>query len=373
MQSYNTKKEDTLIAWLTLHFCPGLYFAGWQKHFGNNPPEEILRNPNKIKKSQLPENIKKMLLFPDKNKIHKALNWQAENSLQQLISFADAAYPPYFREISQPPFICYVYGNMQLLQKPQIAIVGSRNASLNGRRTATQFAATLSQLGIVITSGLALGIDSAGHQGALSVAGETIAVLGTGIDIIYPRQNRKLAEAIIANNGCLLTEYPLQTPPRAQHFPKRNRLISALSEAVLVIEAGLQSGSLSTAYQALSQNKDILVVPGSIQHPNYSGSHALLKQGAALIESVQDILEASNFLQKSIKTDHTNNLAKNKTMTLTKELQYLLQCIDFNITTIDAIIQESGVPLERLGALLLQLEISGTIKKVMGGYVRLSE
>lgn len=208
-----------------------------------------------------------------------------------LITLRDERYPALLAEIPDPPALLYARGDSSLMALPQLAVVGSRNASRGGLEAAAGFASELARRGLCITSGLAHGVDAASHRGALAVQGKTVAVLGTGLDVIYPRRNAPLYEQI-AEQGLLLSEFPPGTPPRAEQFPQRNRLISGLSLGVLVVEAAVRSGSLITARLALEQGREVFAMPGSIHNPLARGCHRLLREGACLVESVEDILDA---------------------------------------------------------------------------------
>ena len=208
---------------------------------------------------------------------------------RQLLTLHDPDYPPLLREIADAPLLLYVIGRVELLARPALAIVGSRNASAQGMANAERYAAALSGAGLTIVSGLALGIDAAAHTGGLRGAGSTVAVVGTGIDRVYPSANRALAHRI-AVSGCIVSDYPLGTPPRSDNFPRRNRIISGLARGVLVVEAAAGSGSLTTAHLALSQNRDVYAMPGSIHATLAKGCHQLIKEGAKLVDSVADVL-----------------------------------------------------------------------------------
>ena len=206
------------------------------------------------------------------------------------ITLADPNYPTNLLEIPDPPTVLYVKGRLDLLAATSVAVVGSRNATEQGIKNARQFSASLSHAGITIISGMALGIDTAAHEGALAGVGATVAVIGTGADKVYPARNHELAHQIAAQ-GCIVSEYALGTPPIASNFPRRNRLISGLAQGVLVIEAAAQSGSLITARMAAEQGRDVFAIPGSIHSPLAKGCHQLIKQGAKLVETAQDILQ----------------------------------------------------------------------------------
>ena len=225
---------------------------------------------------------------PDEKLIATTEKWMSQSHKNQVIFFTQAPYPKLLGEISSLPPILYVSGDIDLLSKPQIAMVGSRNPSSTGLDIAMQFAFELATQNMGVTSGLAIGIDTACHTGALNANGKTIAVLGSGLHYIYPKKNSALAEKII-ENGCLVSEWPLHTPPKAEHFPRRNRIISGLSLGTVVIEAALQSGSLITAHYATEQNREVFAVPGSIRNPMSTGCLALIQQGAKCVTSVDDI------------------------------------------------------------------------------------
>ncbi|HEY4316319.1 MAG TPA: DNA-processing protein DprA [Herbaspirillum sp.] len=209
---------------------------------------------------------------------------------RHLLTLADHAYPRALLNVADPPLLLYALGRPALLQRQAVAVVGSRNASRQGLLHAEQFSQAISEAGMPVVSGMALGIDSAAHEGGLRGPGATVAVIGTGIDVIYPARNRALADRI-AQAGCIVSEYALGTPPLSFNFPRRNRIISGLSRAVLVVEAALRSGSLITARVAADQGRDVLAIPSSIHSPMSKGCHALIKEGAKLVESVQDVLD----------------------------------------------------------------------------------
>jgi DNA processing protein len=282
-----------------------------------------------------------------------------------LLTLADDAYPPALLTIADPPLLLYAIGQPALLRRPAVAVVGSRNASRQGLLHAEQFSEAISRAGSTIVSGMALGIDAAAHEGGLRGAGSTLAVIGTGIDVVYPSRNRHLAERI-AQHGCIVSEYPLGMPPLAINFPRRNRLISGLSRAVLVVEAALRSGSLITARVAADQGRDVLAIPGSIHSPLSKGCHELIKQGAKLVESVADVLEELVCCAPSAadagpvaQTDAGSDA--------------LLGHMGFDPVTLDELALRSGQSTALLQGELLMLELDGRVELLPGGaYCRIA-
>lgn len=240
-------------------------------------------------RAQLAELKRDPINHPCGQQALKDIDWLDQNNAS-VITWFDANYPALLRELTVPPPLLYVRGNLDLLNKPQIAVIGSRNASVNGLDNAHRLSYQLAQSCFVITSGLALGVDASAHRGALDAKAETIAVLGSGIDQIYPSSNRSLASEII-EQGAIVSEFPLGTQPKRDHFPRRNRIISGMAKGVLVVEAAVKSGSLITARYALEQNREVFAIPGSINNPQAQGCHSLLKDGAILVDSAEDITQ----------------------------------------------------------------------------------
>lgn len=316
----------------------------------------------------------------DWKKIEADLAWAEISSNHHIITIRDDAYPLRLREISSAPPLLFVEGDITLLSKSQIAMVGSRHPTSAGCDNAHQFAKAFAQNGWIITSGLALGIDAASHEGALDGQGKTIAVLGTGPDQIYPKRHQALARKI-TENGCLVTEFPTGVTPVSMNFPRRNRIISGLSNGVLVVEAAYASGSLVTARYALEQNREVFAIPGSIHNPVSRGCHALLKQGAKLVETFQDVMEELE-LSSEIPPDSSSNPKQKKKIQKSERLERsenteneinhpFLKFIDFDTTPIDLIIERSGITAEEASSLLLMLELDSFIQSVPGGYARL--
>lgn len=304
----------------------------------------------------------KEIQTPNWHDIEKNLAW-AEKENCHLLTCIDDHYPALLRELPDHPLMLFIRGNIHLLSQPQIAIVGSRNPTPFGKEIAKQFASDLIQSGLIITSGLALGIDSASHYGALNAGGKTIAICGGGLQYIYPPSNKQLAENII-ENGALVSEFPPDTTPKAKQFPMRNRLISGLSLGVFVIEAALKSGSLITAKFAAEQGREVFALPGSIQNPLSRGCHQLIRQGAKLVETTQDILEELGSLNAIVAKTPA------KRPHLDAEHRHLLEQIGYEITPLDAIIIRSGLTAGKVSSMLLCLELKNHISVVPGGYIR---
>ena len=280
-------------------------------------------------------------------------------------------YPETLRAIRDYPAVLCVRGNVQLLRSPQLAVVGSRHHSHYGERWGRYFCEALAQQGITITSGLALGIDGVAHRGALQVGGKTIAVLGSGLNHIYPHRHRQLAEDIVASGGALVSEFPLAATPLPYNFPRRNRIISGLSYGVLVIEAALRSGSLVTARSALDQGREVFAIPGPLGHPGMEGPHWLIKQGAVTVTEPEDILAQFPALNRQLPTtmEMTNYCADKESVAL--PFPELLANVGDEATPVDVVAERAGQPVPVTVAQLLELELAGWIAAVPGGYVRL--
>ncbi len=295
----------------------------------------------------------------------KNLAWCEKNNCQ-IITLADDRYPALLKEISAAPLLLYVRGETALLNGPQLAIVGTRNPTPKGRELARHFAHTLASTGLHITSGLALGIDAESHRGALSAGGKTLAVFGTGLNQIYPTSHRALAEEI-ADNGILISEFSPLEPPKPAHFPQRNRIISGLSLGVLVVEAAIRSGSLITARYANEQGREVFAIPSSIHNPLAKGCHYLIRQGAKLTETAEDILEELGPLA-TLSSPITTIANTKKHATLAPALRALLAHIGCEITALETIIARSGLTAGEVSSMLLSLELQDLIKTTHGGY-----
>lgn len=301
---------------------------------------------------------------PDWEAVEVAQAW-ADRPGRRILTFADNAYPPLLRQISDPPLLLYCEGAIELLQRQALAIVGSRSSTPIGIESAHAFAAQLAKLGFVIVSGMAQGIDAAAHRGCLTAGGDTIAVVGTGLDRVYPARHAELAAQIRAQ-GLLISEFPLGTPPLGRHFPMRNRIISGLARGVLVVEAGIHSGSLITAHQAIEQGREVFAIPGSIHNPNSKGCHHLLREGAKLVDSVTDILdELGGVLHQASVISATDDCANAELPAA--EYRELLAAIDDAPTSVEHIVERSGLTPDAVCSMLLVLELQDFVHMTATG------
>ncbi|MES9834747.1 MAG: DNA-processing protein DprA [Candidatus Thiodiazotropha sp. DIVDIV] len=355
--------------WLQVSHTPGIgsrYFLRLITHFQN--PEAILGASRKALESlSIPQPAIDHLLTPDKSRIETSMNWLAQPG-NQALTLADPNYPPLLKQIDDPPPILYLIGDPTLLLQPQLAIVGSRNPTAAGRSNAKEFARCLAGAGLTVNSGLALGIDGEAHKGAME-SGRTLAVMGTGPDRIYPASHRRLAHEIASTN-LLISEFPPGTPARAENFPRRNRIISGLSLGVLVVEATLQSGSLITARLAAEQGREVFAIPGSIHNPQSKGSHALIRQGAKLVESAQDIGEELGPLTGLLELNTADNNSPPAPPRHESDPEYarLLEALEFDPVSVDELITRTGLTAEAVSSMLLLLELEGHVSSAPGGY-----
>jgi len=311
------------------------------------------------------------LTSPDEALLRSDLEW-IETSGVRLILCTDAAYPPLLAQTAQAPPVLFVLGSVEALHSPQLAMVGSRNPTAAGRKTAQDFAAWFASAGLTITSGLAVGVDAASHEGALRVGGITVAVFGTGLDAVYPSENAPLA-ARIREHGALVSEFPPRTRPSQRNFPQRNRIISGLSHGTLVVEATHRSGSLVTARWAAEQGREVFAIPGSIHSPLSRGCHKLIRDGAKLVEAADDVLSELQipfYKQRVMRT----TVAERGVAGLDKEYEMLLDALGFEPATIDVLAARTGLPGESLASMLLILELEGCVAALPGGrYDRIPE
>jgi DNA processing protein len=307
-------------------------------------------------------------------------NWLARGDAH-LLTPADAGYPALLREIPHPPPQLFVRGNLEALSLPQLAIVGSRNATPAGAETAQSFASHLAARGFCITSGLAEGIDAAAHRGALAARGTTIAVCGTGPDIVYPRQHEALAEEIVSGGGAIVSEFAPGTPVLRANFPRRNRLISGLAVGTLVVEASLRSGALITARHAMEQGREVFAIPGSIHNPVARGCHHLIRNGAKLVETVADIVDELGGLLASLRADEagaTAGFAPKPLTSITEQAAgdaeepdadyaRLLAAMGWDPVDVDTLVARSGLTIGEVSSMLLLLEMRGSVRALSGG------
>ena len=307
------------------------------------------------------------LCSPDSQQLDSTLQWLEEPN-HHLLTWSDERYPALLHEISDPPIVLFIHGDPELLSAPQLAIVGSRNPSTGGSDTSHEFARYLAGHGFTITSGMATGIDGAAHTGAMK-KGRTIAITGTGLDRVYPARHRELAHQI-ANHGALVSEFPLGSQPHPGHFPRRNRIISGLSLGTLVVEAAIKSGSLVTARLAMEQGREVFAIPGSIHNPLARGCHQLIKEGAKLVETADDIVEelaALLGLLPEQAQQPTNHPQSANTAQLDDDYQRLLQALGYDPQPIDTLIQRTGLTADAVSSMLLLLELDGTVASAPGG------
>ncbi|WP_066273630.1 DNA-processing protein DprA [Hydrogenophaga palleronii] len=356
-----------LAAWLRLLLTPGIGPESARKllaAFG--PPEAVFAQAPAAWHSVLGTRAARALETVPTNldaQVQRVSAWLAE-AQHHLITLGDAQYPPELLQMADPPLLLYVQGDPQALHHARrLAIVGSRNPTPQGESNARQFAHALAQAGVCVVSGLALGVDGAAHDGALQGGGPTVAVVGTGLDRVYPQQHAALARRIV-QHGAIVSEYPLGTPPLRENFPRRNRLIAGLCQGTLVVEAAVQSGSLITARLAAEQGREVFAIPGSIHAPQSRGCHALIRQGAKLVESAQDILEDLR-LSPPVATSLQGDLPLHD-----EDAHSLLRAMGHDPVSLDVLQARTGLPTAHLQAQLLELELSGEVGRLPGGLLQ---
>lgn len=352
--------SDPRLAWLALHNA-GLSPAQLDvllARFGN--AEQILSaNRSELAASLPPQRVARMMDARDTEATQRWL----EEPHNALVTWADADYPQLLRQIPDPPLALFVRGDVSRLNRAQLSVVGSRNPTPGGGENAYAFAGALAHAGLCITSGLAVGVDAHAHRGAIAAGGATIAVAGTGLDRVYPARHRDLAHDIAAN-GALVSEFPLGTPPKRENFPQRNRLISGLALGTLVVEAALKSGSLITARLAGEQGREVFAIPGSIHSPLSRGCHALIRQGAKLVETAQDILEELGQLPSC---DASTTRAHDDAIALDADTSSLLAHLGHDPVDVDTLVERSGLTPDVISSMLLRMELQGIVAAVPGG------
>lgn len=348
--------ENTLTHWLTLSQLP----------VSQRPEESALLTPG----YPLAEYVKaRAKTHPINQEAITASLRFLDNPQHHIITLHDPAYPEPLKNIHRPPCLLYIKGQVDTLALPQLSIVGSRHPTYQGKTLAHRLAEAMAQLGLCITSGLALGIDHQAHLGALSGGGPTVAVLGHGLNTLYPRAHKKTAERI-TETGCLVSTYPPNLGPRKHHFPERNRLISGLSLGTLIIEATIKSGSLITGHYALTQNREVMAIPGPLASPLSAGPHQLIQQGAALITGPNDILEALSL--PTLETDWPEKTADTKKMSLSTTASTLLEHIPFCPIALSDLILQQSLDAASLTRELLNLQQHGYIIRTQRGYERIT-
>ena len=364
-----SSKPDGLACQLGLLRTPGVgprTFAALVGHFGS--AEQVFNaSAANLASLGLAAETLHGLRNPDWKTVENDLRWLGIEG-HHCLDGQNPSYPAMLGEIADPPPLLFVRGATAALADRQLAVVGSRNPSPVGEQLAREFSRALVETGFAVTSGLALGIDGAAHQGALDGEGVTFAVAGTGLDQVYPRRHERLAESIVARGGALVSEFPPLTPPQASNFPRRNRIISGLSLGVLVVEAALRSGSLITARLALEQGREVFAVPGAVNNPLARGCNALIKQGAKLVETVDDILDEFAFTRLPPKTQPHRQPA---TGSLDRECHSLLKYIAYAPTSVDTLVAATGNTPEAIASMLLLMELQGHIVPADGGYCRI--
>lgn len=365
-----------LRAWCALLRAPGVgskTYHALLEAFGS--PEAFFHASKAELRKRLPQaNIDKLSAWQamlNDSAVNADLDWLAQGGGRHIISLHDPAYPPLLREIADAPPLLFVHGDASLLASAQIAIVGSRNATEPARRTCHAFAQAFVQAGLTVTSGLALGIDGAAHEGALQGGGKTIAVVGTGLDRVYPARHHELAHRISAQ-GAIVSAYPIGTGVRPGNFPQRNRIISGLSLGVLVVEASAQSGSLITAHLASEQGREVFAIPGSIHNPLAKGCHRLIKEGAKLIETAQEVLEELYPLARANLEMQLQNAPLATDPPENRE-EPLLEAMGYDPCRVDDLVARLNLTPAEISAMLIMYELDGRIAALPGGmFQRLS-
>lgn len=363
--------EHSLSAWLALYFTPGIGPKAFNKLLARDAPENIVESSAAAMEALgLTLKQREFLRHQALAEVALCLEWQQAAAEHRILLQADSDYPPQLRQVAAAPAVLFVKGRVETLVLPQLAIVGSRNASVDALSSARSFAKALVEHQLAVTSGLALGVDGYAHDGALQASGKTLAVLGCGLNTIYPARHRQLAERIVGAGGALISEFHPNAKPKADHFPRRNRIISGLSLGVLVVEAAQKSGSLITARYALEQGREVFALPGSVHNPQATGCNLLIKQGACLVLSVEDIL---NELDSLLDWSNQTQLPLFEQKIATKQqlpFASLLANVGSKATPVDILANRTNIPVQEVMMQLLELELQGYVVAVSGGYIR---
>lgn len=374
------KSTTELQHWVSLLRVPGVGSKTFRKlltAFGS-PEAAIKANIGSLLQIGIRNSVAKSISTANSNIEHTSkadLEWLHAASNHHIITFDCDQYPRLLKQISDPPPLLYVHGNLSVLKDPQLAIVGSRSPTQGGKTTAYDFSRHLAQTGLCITSGLALGVDGMAHQGAVDVGAPTVAVIATGIDRVYPARHRELAHKIVTK-GAIVSEFPVGVQPKSENFPRRNRVICGLSHGTLVVEAALRSGSLITARLASEQGREVFAIPGSIHNPLARGCHQLIRQGAKLVETAEDILEEmatlidvgslDNYSQQSETPLDQQNAPvvvsdSNEIPGLQADQLQFLEQMGYDSVPIDDLVLRTGLPVEQVSAMLLMLELQNYV------------
>ena len=358
------KDIRTWLALASVYGLDGLKFQRLSEQI--SLPDLVKQSPRTLQNLGFTERQAFLLVSESAAKAEYALRWLDSHPQHHVICFSDPLYPALLKQTKQPPLLLFVKGDPHVLTQQQLAMVGSRQPTPTGRKVAFNFAAELCQQGYVITSGMARGIDSESHKGALQAGGLTIAVLGHGLEQVYPVTNKTLAEQIV-QQGALVTEYFPDVQARAEFFPQRNRIVVGLSIGTIVVEAGVKSGTLISANLAAEYSRDVFAVPGSVYSPQSSGCHSLIQQGAKLVTCVADIIEEWSFFSQSCLT---NIPVAEKSTATDLFADKLLANVGDEVTAVDLIAERAGVVIADATIALLQLELAGEVAAVPGGYIR---
>ena len=363
--------EEELRAWLALLRAPQLGSSGVREAVSRHRSAAAAL-VNTARASGTPDDLREALTSPDRDALARDRAW-LEDPAHHLLTFASEDYPSLLRDIPNPPAALFVVGDVTRLWSAQIAIVGARRASMAGLANARVFAKAFAEAGNTVTSGMAEGVDGAAHAAALDAGGSTIAVLGTGPDLVYPRQHTELARRIAAH-GALVSEFPPGTPGRAEFFPRRNRIIAGLSLGTLVIEAGLKSGSLITARLAAEQGREVFALPGAIQNPLARGCHRLIRDGAKLVESADEVLDELRGMGALLAEGLRRRVAAPESVphdsvhAVDPEYARLLGALDSAPAALDELIARTGLGAAALSSMLLVLELDGVVSAESGRY-----
>lgn len=373
MQMDNTER----LAWINLALVKGVGPKAFRQLFENgiSPTQLYEFGLSELESLGFSKKLAMAILkhppsSPSKD-VEEALAWQ-QRPHHHLVIWDDPDYPEQLKHIDSPPPLLMVKGRVDSLSMPQLAIVGSRYPTQSGQAQAFEFAQGLADAGLVITSGLARGVDAYAHKGALQSGGLTIAVLGTGLKQIYPKSNQRLADEI-SETGALVSEFALSSAALTGHFPRRNRIVSGLSLGTLVVEATLKSGSLITARQALEQNREVFALPGALSNPQKSGCHYLIRQGAELIEAPEQIMESLNMqlgTQAGVEIAQDHQVVQSTDADVSPEQYAVLSKLDYEGTAIDELVRRTQLSIHDISVMLMDLELSGLIRQEQGLYAR---